>query len=1020
MQQMLSEGGAPDFSGSEPSVDSMEFGGYEVLGKLGRGGMGVVYRAKDRKLNREVALKLLPSSVLASEGELARFRQEAEAAAVIDHPNIVPIYEVGQIDDQPFMAMRLIEGKPLSEMEESFTGKLREIAQLVITASRAVHAAHQKGILHRDLKPSNLLIESASGEPHVADFGLAKRLDDSSEIQQLTLTGQILGTPQFMSPEQAAGDRLAPAADVYSLGAIFYRLLTGNSPLEGNSTAELLRKIAEEPPAQPVFVGGKQDADLEAIVMKCLEKDSAHRYDSAAALADDLERWQNREPIFARNLTGPQRLGRWARRKPVHASLAGLATAFVLTLAIGGPIVALNEGRLRNDADVARVEADEALFAAEYNAAELRHQLYASRMAQATLLTNDPNGRAPVQLFLDEWRADEDLHGWEWDYLNHWSKLEVTTSETYGKFLRSLAFSPNGDRVAVCTPNLIRVFNLFKRRKPKLAWSNELSSRLSAFLEYSPDGRFLSMVFEDKRANLIVDAETGEEIMAWYSGQNNTGIVWSADSKSFARFLGVPPSARKLEIVDLSSGEVIRVVHTTSERRIEFFDWMPDGSGLVFADTAGKILRASADPSEPIETLLPETVSHKVHGFRISPDSKRIAVGYESGDLSVIDLQTLTISQPVRAHRQWVKKIAWSPSGQRIATATSGNSIQVWDVDGLRNICTLQDDSLVGELDWDGENRLLSTAGGRQMRVWEVRSEEPFRGNRSLAGLGWSQDSQKLLVAGDNRALIFDLTASSQVPTRIPLPSGYTVDLQWMPDDQRVAFFHERVLRISDPDEMPNPESHQQLPGQIHHNDPSFIIPYHDRPWILSSGSHGIVISNHETNEVVLTYKHPTPINPIQETLIHPQNPRELIFVRNTGGGVYLLNFESGTAEVREFCKIDCHHLRGVAFNPEGTQLAIGNNLAEILIFDYPSGDLLQTFLGHTSNMTDLAWSADGKRLASASVDQTIRIWEPGRGLTVGILNGHRARIQCLCWSPDGKSLASCDQAGELRVWRSE
>ncbi len=299
---------------SEPTIPRMlkDFGDYELLEEIGRGGQGVVYRARQKSLNRIVALKVIGLAHWATEAHVKRFRLEAEAAARLNHPCIVPIYEVGERDGACYFSMGLVEGGQLDAVAKREPIPIRHAAELIAKVARTVHYAHEHGILHRDIKPGNILLD-AKGEPHLTDFGLARLVETESTV---TRTMEVLGTPSYMAPEQAVGNNagVASATDIYGLGAVLYQLLTGHPPFAGGTTYETVRLVLDTEPRQPRLLNPKIDRDLATICLKCLDKDPQRRYSSALALAEDLERWLKHEPIRARRTSLFTRGRKWVRR----------------------------------------------------------------------------------------------------------------------------------------------------------------------------------------------------------------------------------------------------------------------------------------------------------------------------------------------------------------------------------------------------------------------------------------------------------------------------------------------------------------------------------------------------------------------------------------------------------------------------------------------------------------------------------------------------------------------------------
>jgi serine/threonine protein kinase len=447
---------------------------YELLEEIARGGMGIIYRARQRRLNRVVALKMVRETQLVGEVAARRFRAEAEAAASLEHPNIVPIYEVGEDDGRMFYTMRLIEGGSLSARIEGTKRAIegrsgrgegakrggsdpawppsgldaRPGAELLAKVARALHYAHQRGVLHRDLKPANILLDW-QGEPHVTDFGLAKRLE--SEMSSLTLSGVSLGTPNYMAPEQARGGskELTTAADIYSLGAILYELLTGAPPFRGATPLETMRRVVEEEPRRPSTINWGADHDLETICLKCLEKEPAHRYGTAGELADDLERWLRGEPIQARPSSPWEKAAKWVKRHPAAAafiSLAAVAPAVIIAILL---VTGAHMRRERSQTLAQERRAEESELAT-------RRNLYAADIAQAAHALDAGDYELAVRS-LALHRSDRDAAdalgprhvGFEWRWL--WQQAQGESLHTAGGHVLgvfSLAFSPDGRTLA--------------------------------------------------------------------------------------------------------------------------------------------------------------------------------------------------------------------------------------------------------------------------------------------------------------------------------------------------------------------------------------------------------------------------------------------------------------------------------------------------------------------------------------------------------------------------------------------
>ena len=654
--------------GTEPVIlpAPKQVGDYDILAEVGRGGMGVVYKARHRGLRRLAALKMVLAGEFASPAQASRFRLEAELAARVQHPNIAQVYEVGIADDgRPFFAMEFIHGLPLDEYANRHGLDLAARVALVARVCDAVHHAHDQGVIHRDLKPANILVEE-DGQPKVLDFGVARATNaDLLTVAGLTRTGQLLGTPNYMSPEQVAADPAAVdrRADVYALGVILFELAAHRLPfrLEDRPLAEAARLILEQDPPRLGSIDPELRGDVETIVAKALEKDAARRYPSAADLAADLRRWLAHEPILARPPSALYHLRKFARR---HTALVGgvVATGVALVLGLVGTILfAVGEARQRREAEhharAAFAEQRKAMF-----------QAYRARLSAATaaISTHDV-ADAAHQLEA----APEDLRDWEWRHLH--SRLDDSSSVItlpageHGFLLQRSGGSPlHGSdrlRVVTLTGDGLRLIDL-------------------------EGGENTTVPIDLTRVQLVQASPTrlGLRIIAWTS---DTGFDLLDETARVLCHVNVRKRRAR------GSGVV-----SPDGTRLACFS--PDGAWwrlAVFDATSGKQTAAC--------------FGHRmdrgdIGGLAFSPDGTRLASCGEDRVARLWDPATGALVATCRGHESMVVSVSFRPDGARLVTTSTDGTVRQWDVATGREVQRLTTDITV----WSPRPRTARTAIG--------------------------------------------------------------------------------------------------------------------------------------------------------------------------------------------------------------------------------------------------------------------------------------------------------------------
>jgi WD40 repeat protein len=990
-----------------PDGPPPSFGDYEILGELGHGGMGVVYRARQKSLNRFVALKLLPGRQFASAAQLRRFHVEAETAARLDHAHIVPIYEVGSVEGAHYFSMKLIEGPSLSQqLARSPRPTPADVARLVVTVARAVHHAHQRGVLHRDIKPGNILLASpaasAPGEggarssrlapgadatglawcqPYVTDFGLAREITHESGLTQ---SGMILGTPGYLAPEQASGQRtLTTAADVYGLGAVLYEMLTGRPPFVGATPMEAVLEVLERDPAAPRSLAPGLDRDLETVCLRCLERAPERRYGSAAALADDLERWLTGVPIRARPAGRAERLAKWARRRPAVAALSGLLVVLAVTAAGLVTWKWLDAEQQRRLAEQRTGEVERALEAADQARGQAEAALYRSLLGEARALRLSRR---------EGWRADAlaglaraaGIDSPERDRPVLRGEVVACLAEFDARLLGrvpckasrvwSVAFSPDGQRIATAGYGGVLTVWRVQVGGPVAEHSIRDDGPVHQKKMYYPEAPLPAVRFLDAQRLAFTTWKQSVVVAPVRAGAPERTVEGKAQPRCLAadrrgKWLAVSWIDGRVVLYDRAGGQEVRSWPALG--RFGSFQWVPvaltpDGARIAFIGPDGMIqVRLTSGEGEPVVLG-----RHRdgVRSLTFSGDGRFLLSASQDRTARVWDASGRSDPITLLGHTNRVNGADFSPDGEQVATVSDDQSVRLWDRRTGQALMVLR----------PGGGSLLGVAFSPDGRRLAVTSDDLFlyevgapRERRHLAGHEYYVNGLCFLpgrprlasCSGDKSVIVWDLE-SGQLLRRWRSNSGKGVhNVAASPDGRRLTAGHVSFYNF------------------VSHDDGI-------RVWDAESGAEVQHFTGHRGDVPTVAF-YPT--------------GEHILSVGADGTGI-LWNVASGAVQRRwsDFQGTLPRH----TFLRDGT-LLLSATRKEWLLRNLED-DRGPRRVGVPGQIAAFAVSRDGRRALAATADGRLRAFSlpdlaPGRT----VQDGQTSALRCVTWSADGSLVAT-------------